>query len=145
MIRAATVSILRVLRMRPAGRSGSSPASQGCASGDGVHPTTYDAITKYVRIESRSCITVASGPLPNAGSFPKRFIAQGNAMAISVATEQATKSESETAIASSLSPHRKKATGKKTEERTKPINKPESRSEERRVGKECRSRWSPYH
>ena len=22
---------------------------------------------------------------------------------------------------------------------------PESRSEERRVGKECRSRWSPYH
>src|SRR2546430_11730053 len=25
-----------------------------------------------------------------------------------------------------------------------PIN-PEARSEERRVGKECRSRWSPYH
>ena len=24
-------------------------------------------------------------------------------------------------------------------------NKNESRSEERRVGKECRSRWSPYH
>ena len=23
--------------------------------------------------------------------------------------------------------------------------KPRSRSEERRVGKECRSRWSPYH
>ena len=23
--------------------------------------------------------------------------------------------------------------------------KPETRSEERRVGKECRSRWSPYH
>ena len=22
---------------------------------------------------------------------------------------------------------------------------PEARSEERRVGKECRSRWSPYH
>jgi len=22
---------------------------------------------------------------------------------------------------------------------------PDSRSEERRVGKECRSRWSPYH
>ena len=22
---------------------------------------------------------------------------------------------------------------------------PENRSEERRVGKECRSRWSPYH
>ena len=22
---------------------------------------------------------------------------------------------------------------------------PEDRSEERRVGKECRSRWSPYH
>ena len=22
---------------------------------------------------------------------------------------------------------------------------PQSRSEERRVGKECRSRWSPYH
>ena len=24
-------------------------------------------------------------------------------------------------------------------------NKDKSRSEERRVGKECRSRWSPYH
>ena len=24
-------------------------------------------------------------------------------------------------------------------------NKPNQRSEERRVGKECRSRWSPYH
>ena len=24
-------------------------------------------------------------------------------------------------------------------------NKSENRSEERRVGKECRSRWSPYH
>ena len=23
--------------------------------------------------------------------------------------------------------------------------KPQQRSEERRVGKECRSRWSPYH
>ena len=23
--------------------------------------------------------------------------------------------------------------------------KPDTRSEERRVGKECRSRWSPYH
>ena len=26
-----------------------------------------------------------------------------------------------------------------------PIPNPQSRSEERRVGKECRSRWSPYH
>ena len=25
------------------------------------------------------------------------------------------------------------------------FGKPRSRSEERRVGKECRSRWSPYH
>src|SRR6266566_9165259 len=25
-----------------------------------------------------------------------------------------------------------------------PVNKPGLRSEERRVGKECRSRWSPY-
>src|ERR1035441_4990711 len=25
------------------------------------------------------------------------------------------------------------------------LHEPESRSEERRVGKECRSRWSPYH
>ena len=34
-----------------------------------------------------------------------------------------------------------------TEERTKALNElfPSSRSEERRVGKECRSRWSPYH
>ena len=24
-------------------------------------------------------------------------------------------------------------------------HKPDDRSEERRVGKECRSRWSPYH
>ena len=27
----------------------------------------------------------------------------------------------------------------------KPIAAPIARSEERRVGKECRSRWSPYH
>ena len=26
-----------------------------------------------------------------------------------------------------------------------PEQLPETRSEERRVGKECRSRWSPYH
>ena len=25
------------------------------------------------------------------------------------------------------------------------VTLPENRSEERRVGKECRSRWSPYH
>ena len=25
------------------------------------------------------------------------------------------------------------------------ISSPQKRSEERRVGKECRSRWSPYH
>src|SRR3712207_7707051 len=58
-------------------------------------PISYDAITKYVRIESRSCITVASGPLPNAGSFPRRCIAQGNAMAISVATERSEEHTSE--------------------------------------------------
>src|SRR3712207_9258195 len=26
-----------------------------------------------------------------------------------------------------------------------PVKLPQERSEERRVGKECRSRWSPYH
>ena len=30
------------------------------------------------------------------------------------------------------------------EEKRKPM-RDEERSEERRVGKECRSRWSPYH
>src|SRR5258707_3621806 len=31
-------------------------------------------------------------------------------------------------------------------ERAQPIRQPDiDRSEERRVGKECRSRWSPYH
>ena len=29
--------------------------------------------------------------------------------------------------------------------RRRPQDEPEERSEERRVGKECRSRWSPYH
>src|SRR3712207_7177651 len=29
--------------------------------------------------------------------------------------------------------------------RPPPATPPTSRSEERRVGKECRSRWSPYH
>jgi hypothetical protein len=33
-------------------------------------------IKKYSRIESRSCTTVASGPLPKAGSAPKRNHAQ---------------------------------------------------------------------
>ena len=31
------------------------------------------------------------------------------------------------------------------EETTKELEAKEYRSEERRVGKECRSRWSPYH
>ena len=33
--------------------------------------------------------------------------------------------------------------GKPTGKR--PLGRPRRRSEERRVGKECRSRWSPYH
>ena len=41
------------------------------------------------------------------------------------------------------------ATEKKEEKRelnfAKPVDGEVSRSEERRVGKECRSRWSPYH
>ena len=28
---------------------------------------------------------------------------------------------------------------------TQPVSSKQERSEERRVGKECRSRWSPYH
>src|SRR5260370_42249523 len=46
-------------------------------------------------------------------------------------------------------------TGNKTKQRMRIINEPtaaslaygleKKRSEERRVGKECRSRWSPYH
>ena len=31
------------------------------------------------------------------------------------------------------------------DEATKISKEPDWRSEERRVGKECRSRWSPYH
>ena len=31
------------------------------------------------------------------------------------------------------------------EQTEKPANPDQLRSEERRVGKECRSRWSPYH
>ena len=30
-------------------------------------------------------------------------------------------------------------------EKIRKVNVPYTRSEERRVGKECRSRWSPYH
>ena len=30
-------------------------------------------------------------------------------------------------------------------EKVRPMLKADGRSEERRVGKECRSRWSPYH
>ena len=39
-------------------------------------------------------------------------------------------------------------TEKKTNSKTTPVkkaNRIRARSEERRVGKECRSRWSPYH
>ena len=34
---------------------------------------------------------------------------------------------------------------KRVQEPYKNANRKSSRSEERRVGKECRSRWSPYH
>ena len=37
------------------------------------------------------------------------------------------------------------AEGKITEEQLKETEDKAIRSEERRVGKECRSRWSPYH
>ena len=33
----------------------------------------------------------------------------------------------------------------KSGEKLKPADTEDRRSEERRVGKECRSRWSPYH
>ena len=36
-------------------------------------------------------------------------------------------------------------TAKEVELRSIQEHKEENRSEERRVGKECRSRWSPYH
>ena len=81
-----------------------------------------------MRIESRSCITVANGPLPNAGSLPNRRIAQGSAMAISVATEYAVNSESKTATATSPSPQCHSATGKNAEESAKPVSNPESSS-----------------
>ena len=38
-----------------------------------------------------------------------------------------------------------KTTTKKTQNKKKVSKKCGQRSEERRVGKECRSRWSPYH
>ena len=34
---------------------------------------------------------------------------------------------------------------KNDEEEPEKFPEPSTRSEERRVGKECRSRWSPYH
>ena len=39
--------------------------------------------------------------------------------------------------------HQMMVTRKLVEKNTRGLRKP--RSEERRVGKECRSRWSPYH
>src|SRR2546422_5093943 len=38
-----------------------------------------------------------------------------------------------------------KQKGQTVEYRKDEHMRPETRSEERRVGKECRSRWSPYH
>ena len=40
-----------------------------------------------------------------------------------------------------------KTVSEQSQDELEPINSPMSdeRSEERRVGKECRSRWSPYH
>ena len=35
--------------------------------------------------------------------------------------------------------------GHETRQASKKLLSPDGRSEERRVGKECRSRWSPYH
>ena len=39
----------------------------------------------------------------------------------------------------------KGANGRFANALTEEINQMANRSEERRVGKECRSRWSPYH
>src|SRR5256886_5347061 len=40
---------------------------------------------------------------------------------------------------------RARTTGKGSRQLEPPVGGNQSRSEERRVGKECRSRWSPYH
>jgi hypothetical protein len=45
--------------------------------------------------------------------LPKPRITQGSVMAITVATEQAANSESETAMATSASPHRRVLWGRK--------------------------------
>ena len=53
------------------------------------------------------------------------------------------------ATPSFAAPEEDKLTGRQIMEKQKDLHKVSSefefRSEERRVGKECRSRWSPYH
>src|SRR5256884_6821397 len=48
-------------------------------------------------------------------------------------------------VSSEISLRRGKLAGPRAESRRTPPLANATRSEERRVGKECRSRWSPYH
>src|SRR3990167_2481229 len=59
-----------------------------------------------MRIDSRSCTTVASGPLPKAGSIEPVLSSQGSSMAARVAVPQAAKTERPTQRAiSGFAPH----------------------------------------
>jgi hypothetical protein len=62
-------------------------------------------------MDKRSCTTVASGPLPNAGSRPSRCSNQGSAIATAVATEHAAKSARATVKAMSAWLQRKNTSG----------------------------------
>ena len=61
------------------------------------------------------------------------------------ATEPTTEPAEETAAEPTTEPAEEAATEPTSEPAEEAAAEPTSRSEERRVGKECRSRWSPYH
>src|SRR5256885_2111936 len=63
--------------------------------------------------------------------FPKRLIADGVATEAEIEAIKGQVDE-EVGVAADMA-------------LASPQPEPETRSEERRVGKECRSRWSPYH
>ena len=71
------------------------------------------AIVKYATIESRSWITVASGPDPNAGSRPSRASRYGRDIATAVASDVLTRSESDTTAATRVSSQTASANRKK--------------------------------
>src|SRR5260370_14393856 len=95
-----------------------------------IHRTAYFFFQAEDGIRDSSVTGVQTCALPILGTFQTNFGTYTNTIA---------------GDASSISGVQNSITTDKNNIANDTLSLKEKRSEERRVGKECRSRWSPYH